>query len=189
MFARPDTGAAPVSYPAPTHSAARGIFEAIARLETASIRPTRVEVCRPVRYERYFTNYGGPLRKANQLRLGASYQLPATILVDVCYRLYGEVHERQPTSKVTNHLHHLQAMFERRLARGQSFYTPCLGWKEFTPSYAGPFRPQTSVDESIELTIPSMLHELLYEVGTPRSVRPVFRQNVRIEKGVLVYAQ
>lgn len=30
MFARPDTGATPTSYPVPTWSAAKGMFEAVA---------------------------------------------------------------------------------------------------------------------------------------------------------------
>jgi CRISPR-associated protein Cas5d len=34
MWTRPDTGDAPVSYPVPTWSAAKGIFESIVRLET-----------------------------------------------------------------------------------------------------------------------------------------------------------
>src|SRR5919108_651580 len=34
-------------------------------------------------------------------------------------------------------------LFNERLVRGQSFYTPCLGWKEFAPSYFGPFREST----------------------------------------------
>jgi CRISPR-associated protein Cas5d len=189
MFTRPDTGSAPVSYPAPTFSAARGVFDAIARLRTAVIRPTRVEICRPVRYARYFTNYGGPLRKSNQLRLGASYQLPATILVEVCYRLYGEVEERCSSDRATNHLHHLQAMFERRLSRGQSFHVPSLGWKEFVASYVGPFRADTQIDENVSLVIPSMLHELRYQEGHGHRVQAVFHQEVRVEKGVLLYAQ
>jgi len=45
MFTRPDTGAAPVSYPAPTYSAAKGIFESIAWYESAYIKPTKVEIC------------------------------------------------------------------------------------------------------------------------------------------------
>jgi CRISPR-associated protein Cas5d len=65
MFARPDAGAAPVSYPAPTFSAAKGMFEAIVRLRSVCIRPTRVEICAPVRYQRCTTNYGGPLRKSD----------------------------------------------------------------------------------------------------------------------------
>ena len=31
MFARPDTGATPISYPVPTYSAAKGMFETVLR--------------------------------------------------------------------------------------------------------------------------------------------------------------
>ncbi len=50
MFARPDTGATPISYPVPTWSAAKGIFESIAFFSDGSawICPTKVEVCRYV---------------------------------------------------------------------------------------------------------------------------------------------
>ena len=63
MFTRPDTGATPISYPVPTYSAAKGMFEAVLGEPSIYIRPTRVEICKPIRYERYITNYGGPLRK------------------------------------------------------------------------------------------------------------------------------
>ena len=41
MFARPDTGSTPISYPAPTYSAAKGIFEAVARKRGAFICPMK----------------------------------------------------------------------------------------------------------------------------------------------------
>ena len=37
MWTRPDTGDAPVSYPAPTFSAAKGMFESICWLKSATI--------------------------------------------------------------------------------------------------------------------------------------------------------
>ncbi|MBK5291612.1 MAG: CRISPR-associated protein Cas5 [Acidobacteriia bacterium] len=188
MFSRPDTGGSFVSYPAPTHSAAKGIFESIARLRTAYIRPTRVEICRPIQFHRYATNYRGPLRKGNQLKKDASYQLIAVILVDVCYRLYGVVEEVSSAPGPTNHLHALQEMFERRLKNGQCFSTPCLGWKEFTPSYVGPFRESTVVEESITLEVPSMLHSV-FDKPVGGAWQPRFVQNTRIERGVLDYAQ
>ncbi len=188
MFTRPDTGASFVSYPAPTYSACKGLFEAIARLRTAFIRPTKVEICAPVRFERYMTNYGGPLRKANQVRAGNSYQLPATVLVDVCYRIYGRVEEASPPPNGVNHLHALQEMFNRRLAKGQSFHTPCLGWKEFVPSYFGPFRDDTGVEESVNFSIPSMLFSV-WDRPVEGDLHPEFRQDVKVEKGVLVYAK
>ncbi len=50
MFARPDTGGTPTSYPVPTWSAAKGIFESIAFLQSgdAWIMPEKVEVCRRI---------------------------------------------------------------------------------------------------------------------------------------------
>jgi CRISPR-associated protein Cas5d len=50
MFARPDTGGTPTSYPVPTWSAAKGLFESIAFFADglAWICPTKVEVCRIV---------------------------------------------------------------------------------------------------------------------------------------------
>ncbi|MBI3463524.1 MAG: CRISPR-associated protein Cas5 [Planctomycetes bacterium] len=63
MWTRPDTGDAPVSYPAPTLAAAKGIFESIVWLKSAEVVPQRVEICAPLVFHTYSTNYGGPLRK------------------------------------------------------------------------------------------------------------------------------
>jgi CRISPR-associated protein Cas5d len=188
MFTRPDTGGSFVSYPAPTYSAAKGIFESIARLKSAYIRPVRAEICQPIQYHRYATNYRGPLRKGNQLQKDASYQLIAVILADVCYRLHGVVEELSPSPVPTNHLHALQEMFERRLRNGQCFTVPCLGWKEFTPSYVGPFRESTVVEESIGLDVPSMLHSV-FDKAANGTWGPRYVQNARIERGVLDYAE
>ena len=187
MFTRPDTGGSFLSYPAPTYSAAKGMFESIARLKSAYIRPIKVEICRPIHYHRYATNYRGPLRKGNQLQKDASYQLIAVILSDVCYRLHGVVEEVSVWDGPTNHLHALQEMFERRLRNGQCFSMPCLGWKEFTPSYVGPFRESTAVDESITVQIPSMLYSV-FDSGGGKKWQPRYVQNARIERGVIEYA-
>jgi len=188
MWTRPDTGGAFTSYPAPTYSAAKGIFESIARLKSAYIRPIRVEVCRPLQFHRYATNYRGPLRKANQLKIDASYQLIAVILVDVCYRIYGSVEEATPSPVATNHLHALQEMFMRRVSKGQCFSVLALGWKEFTTSYWGPFRDNTQVESSLDLEVPSMLHSV-FDKPISGNLNPRFVQHARIEKGVLSYAQ
>lgn len=82
MFIRPDTGAAPISYPVPTWSACKAMFEDVARgffstgnTSAAFFGPAEVRIGRPVRTEKYVTNYRGPLRKSNQMNNGASYQL------------------------------------------------------------------------------------------------------------------
>ncbi len=182
MFTRPDTGAAPVSYPVPTFSAAKGMFESVARIKSAYIRPNKVEICAPIIYHRYFNNYHGPLRKANT----PNFQLTATILSDVCYKIYGVIEEITKAPYGNNHLHALQEMFIRRLIQGSFRYTPCLGWKEFVPSYFGPLRDSTTIDKSINLVIPSMLYSM-FDTPENGNLLPLFKQNVRIDEGVLKY--
>ena len=188
MFARPDTGATPISYPVPTYSAAKGLFESVAWRKSVYIRPTRVEICAPIRYERYVTNYGGPLRKPVQIKKNNNYQLHATILVDVHYRLYVAVKEKKRSGK-KNHARELWERFNVRLAEGQTYYTPCLGWKEFVPSYFGPIRErdkngsEIQPDKTVNVIIPSLLHSMWEQ----SKVSPTFRQNVEIKEGAMIY--
>jgi CRISPR-associated protein Cas5d len=186
MFTRPDTGSTPVSYPVPTYSAVKGMFEAVARLKSAFIKPTRIEICLPVRYEKYVTNYGGTLRKSNQLADGSSYQLPATILVDVCYKVFGQAVEFKPSPNGNNHLHALQEIFLRRLEKGQFFYTPCLGWKEFVPLYFGILRDNTKKDTTVNLTIPSILFSV-FDKPIDGNRMPEFKQDKSIISGEFIY--
>lgn len=187
IFTRPDTGASFVSYAVPTYSAVRGMFDCVARWKTAFIRPIRVEICSPIQFYRYATNYGGPLRKGNQLAEGASYQLFATILIDVCYKVHGLVTESFPALENNNHLHALKDLFDRRLGNGQLYSTPCLGWSEFTPRYFGPLRTTTHVCEDVNLEVGSMLFRV-FDQDNSGQYAPEFRQDVKVVKGVLNFA-
>jgi len=200
MWTRPDTGDAPVSYPAPTYSAVKGIFESIVWLKNAEVVPTKVEICAPLVFHSYSTNYGGPLRKSKIMKTGSSYQLLATVLINVRYRLHAvarsdegvevrlsEAAKRQ-LAIAKNGAHAYQAMFRRRVQRGQCHHIPCLGWKEFVPDYVGPFREKTSICREVSTVIPSMLWQV-FPSGKFGNYQPTFRQNVRIERGVLDYAQ
>jgi CRISPR-associated protein Cas5d len=197
MFTRPDTGSTPISYPVPTFSAAKGMFEAVAWLPHAYIQPTKVEICRPVQYQRYVTNYGGPLRSQVQLKKNASYQLIAIILVDVCYRIYGEVRVIKNSTRgkgdlrwrkrrgTKNYYAILRDRFKERLEKGQTYYTPCLGWKEFVPTYFGPIKKDTKREESFDdIVIPSFL----YSMWEHRQLKPKYLQDWRIVKGMMSYS-
>jgi CRISPR-associated protein Cas5d len=186
MFTRPDSGSTPISYPAPTYSAAKGMFEAVARRRGAYVRPTRIEICTPIRYARYVTNYGGPLRKPDQITGNNNYQLVATVLVDVCYRICGVVEPVDEPGVRGNPAHALQEIFARRLENGQWFYTPCLGWKEFAPSYFGPLRDGTEPDRNVNVIIPSLLHSVWDRPANGKR-RPFFRQNVEVWEGVMSF--
>ena len=63
MWTRPDTGDCPVSYPAPTYSAVKGIFESVLWGPAVDIVPFKTEICKPLHFHGYATNYNGPLRK------------------------------------------------------------------------------------------------------------------------------
>lgn len=188
MFTRPDTGASFVSYPVPTFSAAKGMFESIARVKSAYVKPVKVEICKPIQYEKYTTNYGGPLRKPDQISKNASYQNMALILINVCYRIYGEILLCGDEPEGVNSRHALQEIFFRRLAKGQFWHTPCLGWKEFVPTYIGPLRPETQIETSVNEVIPSMLVSP-FDSHISGQLISEYAQNVKIEKGELRYDQ
>ena len=208
MWTRPDSGDCPVSYPAPTYSAVKAIFESVLWGPGVEIIPTKVELCAPIQYHSYCTNYGGPLRKLKDFKEGNNYQLYATVLIDVCYRLYAEVvpnkeKSRLPEravqwdSKTTSPGHAYQSIFERRLKRGQCYSIPALGWKECTPSYFGEFRYSTqALPDLPPVVIPSMLRQVFSKGYTPLDsyskkdfspVSYVYDNDLVIQNGVLEY--
>ena len=201
MWTRPDTGDCPVSYPAPTYSAVKGIFESILWGPAVQIIPTKVEICAPLQYHNYQTNYGGPLRKSKVMATGGGFQLLATVLIDVRYRLYAEVEPiakankgkipeaaRLWDGKTTSPSHAYIGIFNRRLKRGQCFTMPCLGWKEFGPDYFGPFREETAVQADINTVIPSMLREV-FSNGYASEVSFLFDQNFMIKNGMMEFGR
>lgn len=198
MWTRPDTGDAPVSYIAPTYSAAKGILESVCWLKSAIVKPTHVEICSPPVWHTYTTNYGGPLRKSSSVKDGNSFQLLASVLINVCYRIYAEVvdvdHDRGQSARSktyqdarVNGPHAYQEMFQRRLNRGQWFVMPCLGWREFVPDYVGPLRNESSPCVTVNAKLPSMLR-MVFSDPSHGSYSPSFSQDIEIREGVLQYA-
>ncbi|MDL2329583.1 CRISPR-associated protein Cas5 [Desulfosarcina sp. OttesenSCG-928-A07] len=195
MWTRPDTGDCPVSYPAPTCSAVKGIFESILWGPAITLVPFKVEICKPLHFHGYATNYNGPLRKGGT---EGAYQFLATVLTDVCYRMYAHAYPERKKSglpdsalnwdkKTTSPGHAYAAIFERRLKTGKWFTLPFLGWKEFTPSYLGVFREETKIQGDINTVLPSMLRDVFPDGYNSRRCFN-YDQNVRIERGVLHYS-
>ncbi|MBQ7489005.1 MAG: CRISPR-associated protein Cas5, partial [Bacteroidales bacterium] len=198
LFTRPDSGDSPISYPAPTYSAVKAIFESVLWGPAVEIVPQKIEICKPIQWHSYVTNYGGPLRKPDNIRKGTNYQLFATVLIDVCYKLYAVAYPnfqknklpslaKEWDSKTTSPGHAYQEIFKRRLKRGQSYASLCLGWKEFTPSYFGPLRDTTQVCKNIpDVHIPSMLR-CMFPDGFQSKYRAIYDTDLTIHEGVLVY--
>ena len=196
MWTRPDTGDCPVSYPAPTYSAVRNIFQSILWGQAVQIIPRQVDICAPLQFHTYNTNYGGPLRKSDQITDGNNFQLLATVLTNVRYRLYADVVETPPSDsesektkawrlKTKSPGHAYQEIFERRLAVGKCFHTPFLGWKEFTVSYFGPIRDDATLVD-VSTVIPSMFRDAKFVTGQ-RKPRYLYNQNVQVEHGILIF--
>jgi CRISPR-associated protein Cas5d len=188
IWVRPDSGASFTTYPAPTFSAAQGILDCVARWKTAYLEPQSVEICAPIQTLRYATNYGGPLRHPKNFAGATGYQLYSTILIDVIYKIHAVARESGRAPGGNNQLHAVQELFERRLKQGKLYRTPCLGWSEFTPRYFGPLRESTRACTDLSMEIPSMLHRVF---DHPQGGRysPEYRQAVKIEEGVLLFAK
>ena len=160
-------------------------MDSIARLDSAYIRPTRVEICSPIQYQSLTTNYSGPRRKPGNITEGNSEQFRAIALVDVCYRIFGVAEEIYRSRRSTNHLHHLQEMFRRRLNKGQSYSPPVLGWRNFQASYVGEPRADTR-REKINMVIPTLLFSPWDRVSQG-AFRPSFQVNVNVADGTVEY--
>ncbi len=198
MWTRPDTGDSPVSYPAPTYSAVKGMFESILFNQAVEVIPTKVEVCAPIIHYSYHTNYGGPLRKSKVIKVNGSFQLLASVLMNPCYRLYADINSEVADSdkfsqktknwlnRTTSPGHAYQDMFNRRLKRGQYFTVPFLGWKEFVPNYVGLFRDETTVQQDINLVISSMLKQI-FPHGLESQLDYRYFQNIKITDGILYF--
>lgn len=200
IWSRPDCGDSPCSYPAPTYSAVRGLFESVLWGPAILVIPKKVELCSVPQFHSYTTNYGGPLRGSKSIKEGNNYQFFATVLTDVCYRLYAEVipnpnklilpdRAQSWDRKTTSPGHAYQEIFNRRLNRGQSYATLFLGWSVFTPSYFGPFRDATRVCKELpDIHIPSMLRGM-FQQGYHSEYRAVFDTDLCVHRGVLSYPE
>lgn len=187
LWTRADTGSSPTSSVVPPFSATKGIFESVLRWKSVNIRPTKVEICRPTQFHRYVTNYGGPLRASDAMTKGASFQCYAVVLVNVCYRLYANAEFAEHHSSTTSPTHAFQDAFNRALNRGSWHMVPTLGLRDFSPDYVGPFRPETTVCETENHEIPTLLR-MVFDKPQSGKVKPTFSRNLKVEKGVLIYA-
>ncbi len=208
MWTRPDSGDTAISYPAPTSGATKAIFESVLLSDWAEVVPTKCEICCPIVFHTYHTNYGGPLRKSAVISKNAGFQQMMEVLINVCYRLYARLEpiknnyhlmgfqeQKRQSNGTTNGPHAYQEMFYRKLNKGRLCYTPFLGLKEFTPDYIGEFRDSTQVNREINMEIPSMLvttfdispiNLIQQKKDRGKAWNPVFKP-ASIKEGVIEY--
>lgn len=135
LFARPDSGAHPVSYPFPPPDAVRGMFEAVKYYHALEYVPLQIRVCKPVRMATYSFNYRGPYASAD------TQQVHAAVLTDVCWQFRVRLAWSGDRTKgdAVGIAKRLKDEWCARMEKG-SARPMFLGHSQFMPSYYGPWR-------------------------------------------------
>ncbi len=139
-FTRPEMKVERVSYDVMTPSAARGILEAIHWKPAIRWRVEQIDVLKPIRWESVRRNEVGRAMSpgADGLYIddpNVRQQRAGLLLRDVDYVIHAcfEITERAgPEDTVAKH----REMFLRRAEKGQCFYQPFLGCREFAARFA-----------------------------------------------------
>jgi len=190
-FTRPEHKVERMSYPVMTPSAARGILEAIAWKPEFEWRVRRIHVLQPIRHASIARNEVASLASARSARAWEKAgvggfdaandrrQRFALVLRDVKYRIDAEAallsHATDPVAKY-------ESIFERRVAKGQSYHRPYLGTREFAASF-GPPDDEKPIDHSDDLG--SMLFDVRFvpDEDGPISFRVHGRDGAHVQTG------
>ena len=183
-FTRPEFTSERFSYAVMTPTAAIGLLSAVFWKPQFRWVVDRIDVLAPVRWMNLRRNESGTAITDDHRRAGsldvdtAVQQRMTTMLRDVHYRIHAHVWvhpdaEEQDPAKWRD-------QFLRRVNRGQSFRTPCLGMREFhadvTPADVTP-----AVDWTEDLGI--MLHSVTYDDRTAKETYDWF--DALVDRGTL----
>lgn len=149
LFTRPEMKVERVSYPVITPSACRAIFEAILWKPAIEWQIKRVEILSPIKWLSVRRNEVGTklsTRNAQSMMNGKGkndyaiiiddnrQQRASLLLKDVRYRIYADFEMTDKAGKADSRVKFVQ-MFERRAKKGQCFYQPYLGCREFSAHF------------------------------------------------------
>jgi CRISPR-associated protein Cas5d len=150
-FTRPEMKVERVSYDVITPSAARGIIEAIHWKPAIHWVIDRIHVVNPIRFENIRRNEVSSMIKqgnvASAMKKGDLRELifyvddgdnrqqrASVILKNVCYVIEAQFELTEQRGADDNEGKHLE-IFKRRVKKGQCFYQPYLGTREFSASF------------------------------------------------------
>lgn len=157
-FTRPELKVERVSYDVMTPSAARNIFQAIFWKPAINWVVKRIEILRPIKWVSVKRNEVAALASNSCDGVfiedkNKRQQKSGTFLKDVRYRIYAELNfvppSKRPKRERKSALSDAEergfradenpakynAMFERRVSKGQCFTTPYLGCREFSANF------------------------------------------------------
>lgn len=208
-FSRPELKVERWSYPCPTPSAARGVFDAIyAKPEEFCWQITRIEVLRPIAYialrrnevkdvvnvtaaMNWMAGKDEPVpiwADGDKALLGSDEkgrtQRQTMALRDVRYRLHARIrpwpgHESKQTA--------LDSQFQRRASQGKCFMQPYFGCREFPAYFQLPADDPLSPPEPIHMDIGLMLYDVfdLSRPGCGQDSPSISLFQARLVNGVL----
>jgi CRISPR-associated protein Cas5d len=184
-FTRPEMKAERVSYPVMTPSAARGILEAIFWKPQFQWQVREIAVLKPIEFFSILRNEVNSKATRERARLGyfaddesERAQRHTLGLRDVAYTICAEAVLKPEAAR--EHPAKYRDQFWRRVERGQCYFTPYLGCREFAASFGPPSPGDTPIPVTEDLG--QMLFDLIY--GKNGSRTPRFF-NAQLERGVM----
>lgn len=198
-FTRPELKVERVSYDVITPSAARAIFESIFWKDAIRWEVTKIEILNPIKWTSVRRNEVGAVAGKNIKSIYIEekrQQKNALLLKDVCYRIYAKlifipVRDRKNLKHEPGFDENpgkYNAMFERRVAKGQCFNQPYLGTREFAASFqfvdpsVGDLRPAIEEDRDFGI----MLYDM--DFSDINNVQPMFYRAKMVQGMIMVPA-
>ena len=190
-FTRPEMKAERVSYDVITPSAARGVLEAIYWKPGIRWVVDQLRVLNEIRFTGLRRNEVGSKASSRTVKTAMNNGLPgpqlfieddrqqraSLLLRDVAYIIAAHFEVDDPNGGPPGKH---RDMFQRRAARGQCFYQPFLGCREF-PAYFETAEDHPPIHPSLrgERDLGWMLHDLDFEDGlTPRFFKASMRDGL-----------
>jgi len=208
-FSRPEMKVERYSYPIITPSAARGIFDAIYFKNEYNFywQIKRIELLESPKYialrrnevkdkastaeiQKWLNGTKEPTAlwaDGTQAELGTDQkgrtQRQTMALKKVRYRLYAQIVCRDPKADMTA----LNAQFERRAAKGQCFYQPFLGCREFPAYFELLKTPPEKPAFDLDLDLGWMLYDVfdLRQANTAQAKPAISVFRAQLKSGVL----
>ena len=199
-FTRPELKVERVSYDVITPSTARAIFEAIFWKPAIHWQVTKIEVLNNIQWMSVRRNEVGAVAGKSPIYIEDKRQQKNTLMLrDVRYRIWAKMEfipkrkrTAQPGLFDNEEPHHdenpgkYNAMFERRVSKGQCFNQPYLGTRECTASFRL-VSPETDtlaspISECRDLGI--MLYDMDFDADLKNP--PALFYRVKMENGVII---
>ena len=194
-FSRPESKVERLTYPVPTPSAMRGVLSAIySKPNEFYWQITRIDVLRKPEYISFKRNEVKekiPEKPSEPIRVDLTgggnkgrTQRQTVALKNVKYRVYAQIRKRDDFKGTERQLYE-QAL--RRIRRGQCYYQPSLGLREFAAYFEEGTGQAVPID--IDLDMGYMLYDVfdLHKWQVTKKAEPhvtLFR--AKLEKGVMM---